>query len=157
MNIGSGNSYPSNALSNFSPHKFTIDGVECNSMEGFLQSLKFKSPEMQAHVCTLVGKAAKFKGKKKNWRTTQTLYWKGIPISRRSEGYKTLIENAFTAMMLCSDSFRRALKASGNCTFEHSIGRTSESETVLTVNEFCSNLYRVRDLLNGKNNPKKDS
>ena len=65
MNIGAGTGYPSGALSNFAPHPFVIDGVECASMEGFLQSLKFKEPEMQKHVCLLVGKAAKFKGKKK--------------------------------------------------------------------------------------------
>ncbi len=40
MDIGSGKDWPSSALSNFSPHPFIIDGVECNSMEGFLQSLK---------------------------------------------------------------------------------------------------------------------
>ena len=74
MDIGTGNTYPSNALSNFSPHPFVIDGVECNSMEGFLQSLKFDSVDMQRHVCTLVGKAAKFKGKKKKWWKKQELY-----------------------------------------------------------------------------------
>ena len=67
MDIGSGSGYPSSNLSNFSPHGFVVDGVECASMEGFLQSLKFQDPEMQKHVCTLVGKAAKFKGKKKKW------------------------------------------------------------------------------------------
>ena len=36
MDIGSGSSYPSCALSNFAPHKFIYDGVECASMEGFL-------------------------------------------------------------------------------------------------------------------------
>lgn len=41
MDIGSGTGYPSANLSNFSPHVFTVDGIECNSMEGFLQSLKF--------------------------------------------------------------------------------------------------------------------
>lgn len=65
MDIGSGSGYPSANLSNFSPHGFVVDGVECASMEGFLQSLKFQDPEMQKHVCTLVGKKAKFKGKKK--------------------------------------------------------------------------------------------
>jgi predicted NAD-dependent protein-ADP-ribosyltransferase YbiA (DUF1768 family) len=50
MDIGSGKSYPLNALSNFAPHPFRVDGVECNSMEGFLQSLKFKNPEMQKYV-----------------------------------------------------------------------------------------------------------
>ena len=74
MDIGSGSGYPSSALSNFAPHRFVIDGVECVSMEGFLQSLKFQDIEMQKHVCTLVGKKAKFKGKKKKWWKTQTLY-----------------------------------------------------------------------------------
>jgi predicted NAD-dependent protein-ADP-ribosyltransferase YbiA (DUF1768 family) len=46
MDIGSGSGFPSAALSNFAPHPFVIDGVECNSMEGFLQSLKFSNPEM---------------------------------------------------------------------------------------------------------------
>ena len=68
MDIGSSNGFPAGTLSNFAPHPFVIDGVECNSMEGFLQSLKFESVEMQRYVCTLVGKAAKFKGKKKKWR-----------------------------------------------------------------------------------------
>lgn len=74
MDIGSGTGYPSADLSNFSPHVFTVDGIECNSMEGFLQSLKFQDPEMQKHVCTLVRKKAKFKGENKKWWKTQTLY-----------------------------------------------------------------------------------
>lgn len=61
MNIGSGNTYPSNALSNFAPHSF--------------------------------------------------------------------------------------VKASGNATFTHSIGRRKPEETVLTINEFVSNLNRLRNKL----------
>ena len=45
MDIKSGNKYPSGALSNFAPHPFVLDGNEVNSMEGFLQGLKFKSRE----------------------------------------------------------------------------------------------------------------
>ena len=48
MDIGSGTGYPSANLSNFHPHAFTIDGITCASMEGFLQSLKFENPDMQA-------------------------------------------------------------------------------------------------------------
>lgn len=77
MDIGSQNGFPSSALSNFAPHPFEIDGVQCASMEGFLQSLKFQSIEMQNYVCTLVGIKAKNKGRKKNWYKTQTLYWRG--------------------------------------------------------------------------------
>ena len=74
MDIGSGSGYPSVALSNFAPHPFVLDGIEIASMEGFLQSLKFKNVDMQKYVCTLVGKAAKYKGKDKKWWQTQTLY-----------------------------------------------------------------------------------
>ena len=85
MDIGSGTGYPSLALSNFAPHSFVIDGVECASMEGFLQSLKFSDPEMQKHVCTLVGKKAKFKDKKKRWWREQKLYWQGKAIDRHGD------------------------------------------------------------------------
>ena len=61
MDIGSKCGYPASSLSNFAPHPFEIDGVKCNSMEGFLQSLKFNSIEMQEYVCTLVGYTAKKK------------------------------------------------------------------------------------------------
>ena len=146
MDIGSGTGYPSAALSNFSPHSFVIDGVECASMEGFLQSLKFQDPEMQKHVCTLVGKTAKFKGKKKKWWKTQTLYWKGEEIPRSSERYQELLDDAFTALSK-NDGFRRALLATQNATLTHNIGKKKESETVLTRTEFTSRLTKIRNEL----------
>lgn len=146
MDIGSGSGYPSSNLSNFSPHGFVIDGVECASMEGFLQSLKFQDPEMQKHVCTLVGKAAKFKGKKKKWWKTQTLYWQGEAIPRNSERYQKLLDKAFNALAENS-SFRRALLATQNATLTHNIGKKKTSETVLTKNEFTSRLTAIRTRL----------
>ncbi|BBC78200.1 Hypothetical protein KNT65_gp293 [Escherichia phage EcS1] len=148
MDIGSGSMYPSCALSNFAPHAFEIDGVQCASMEGFLQSLKFSSVEMQEHVCTLVGKKAKFKGKKKNWWRTQTLYWKGVPILRQSIAYTSLIQRAYDSLAL-NEGFKRALLATRNSTLTHSMGKNKKNETVLTEQEFCSNLYRVREMLQG--------
>lgn len=146
MDIGSGKKYPANALSNFSPHPFTIDNVECASMEGFLQSLKFKSPEMQIEVCKLVGKAAKFRGKHKKWWKTQTLYWKGVEIKRDSLEYQELITKAYYAMFNQSESFRNALVASGDAVLKHSIGKKKKNETVLTESEFCSILTMLRKL-----------
>ena len=69
-------------------------------MEGFIQSLKFKSPEMQAEVCKLVGYAAKKKGTNKNWQQTQTLWWKGEPIKRSSEDYQKLLDNLIAFLIL---------------------------------------------------------
>ncbi|CAL9989825.1 hypothetical protein VPHK567_0104 [Vibrio phage K567] len=148
MNIKSGAGYPASALSNFAPHSFTLDGVECASMEGFLQSLKFKNPEMQREVCKLVGKVAKARGAKKNWQRTQTLYWQGVPIQRASDGYQTLLDDAYAALAQ-NEKFKRALLATGKATLTHSIGRKKQSETVLTVQEFCSRLTDIRDFLQG--------
>ena len=143
MDIGSGSGFPSATLSNFAPHPFVIDGVECNSMEGFLQSLKFSNPEMQKEVCKLVGKAAKFKGKKKKWWRTQTLYWQGAEILRDSKEYQDLLDRAFDALAQ-NNGFRAALLATGNSVLTHSIGKTKITETVLTRQEFCSRLMRIR-------------
>jgi len=150
MDISSKGSYPSNKLSNFAGHRFTLDEVQINSMEGFLQSLKFKSPEMQAEVCKLVGFSAKKKGSSKDWRKTQTLYWKGTEIKRDSDDYQTLLDRAYNAMFEQSDSFRRALIASGESTLTHKMGKNKKSETVLTTNEFISRLYKIRRKLKQK-------
>ena len=144
MDIGSGNTYPSNSLSNFAPHPFEIDGVQCNSMEGFLQSLKFESKEMQEYVCTLVGYAAKKKGRNKNWKQSQTLYWRGEAIKRDSQEYQDLLDRAY-AELYKNTKFKAALEASSNSVLTHSMGKSKESETVLTTREFCSRLTKLRN------------
>ena len=143
MDIGSGKAFPCNALSNFAPHPFVLDGVECASMEGFLQSLKFKNPDMQRHVCTLVGKAAKFKGKDKKWWREQKLFWLGQELDRHSEEYQRLLNRAFNALFQ-NTGFRNALEASKPAVLTHSIGKTDPSRTVLTQSEFCGRLMKLR-------------
>ena len=143
MDIGAGKGYPSSSLSNFAGHRFTIDGVVCYSMEGFLQSLKFSSEDMQVEVCKLVGKAAKFKGKPKKWYRTQMLYWKGEEIERHSIHYQVLLDRAYLAMYEQSESFRKALHSTTG-TLTHSIGKNKPNETVLTTKEFCGRLLHLR-------------
>lgn len=144
MDIGSGSGYPAANLSNFTPHPFVIDGVECASMEGFLQSLKYKNIEMQKHVCTLVGRQAKFKGKRKNWYRKQTLYWLGKEYKRSSKDYQDLLDRAFNELSK-NEKFRKALMATRNAKLSHSIGKNKESETVLTEREFVSRLTSLRN------------
>jgi len=100
MAIGSKSKYSAGALSNFSGHRFFFKGVQCNSMKGFLQGLKFKNPDMQIEVCKLIGSAAKRKGSKKNWKDRQTLYWKGEEINRHSDRYQELLNGAYSALMI---------------------------------------------------------
>jgi predicted NAD-dependent protein-ADP-ribosyltransferase YbiA (DUF1768 family) len=147
MDIGSGKGYPSSALSNFAPHPFELDGVPIASMEGFLQGLKFSNPQMQRHVCTLVGRAAKAKGRGKNWQRSGTLHWNGVEIDRYSQEYQDLLDRAFEALFTTNESARKALLASGDAVLEHSIGKRSQKETVLTRSEFCSRLTRLRERL----------
>lgn len=128
------------------PHTFTIDNVKCASMEGFLQALKTKNPDMQEHICGLVGRAAKFAGKNKNWKTNQTLYWWGKSYPRKSDEYQKLLTIAYTELGK-NNSFKRALTAAGNATFTHSIGSRKQEDTVLTVNEFVGQLNRLRNEL----------
>lgn len=144
MDIGSGSGYPSANLSNFSPHPFVIDGVECNSMEGFLQSLKYENVEMQKYVCTLVGKKAKFKGKKKAWYKKQILYWQGKEYPRASKEYQELLDRAYTCLSK-NEKFKKALISTGKANLTHSMGKKKITETILTRQEFCSRLHLIRD------------
>jgi len=145
MDIRSGGKYPSNALSNFAPNVFILDDVLINSREAFLQSLKFKSPEMQAEVCKLVGGGAKKKGSNKKWFRTQTLYWRGEEMKRDSDEYQELLDRAYNACYEQSKSFRKALAASVGATLTHAMGKNKKNETVLTTQEFCSRLMILRD------------
>ncbi len=146
MDIGSGKDYPSCSLSNFAPHEFFIDGVRCASMEGFLQSLKFKNPEIQKYVCTLVGKQAKFKGKPKKWWVTQTLWWQEKEIDRHSQEYQDLLDRAYQELAK-NEKFKRAIIASGKSSLTHSMGKSDPHHTILTENEFCSRLLNIRSKL----------
>lgn len=147
MDIRSGAGYPASALSNFAPHPFEFDGIVVNSFEGLLQSFKFKNIEMQKHVCTLVGKAAKYKGKNKNWQTSQTLYWNGVEYKRESPEYRLLLTRAYDALSK-NDAFAKALVSTGSARLQHSMGRTNPKETVLTQAEFCGFLTWIRHKLN---------
>jgi predicted NAD-dependent protein-ADP-ribosyltransferase YbiA (DUF1768 family) len=147
MDVGSKQGYPASALSNFTPHPFVLEGVSISSMEGFLQSLKFSNPEMQKHVCTLIGFKAKCAGREKKWFRTQTLHWQGKEYKRDSVEYQDLLDRAYEAMFRQNEGFRKALAASGEATLTHSIGKTSERVTVLTVREFCGRLTRLRAAL----------
>lgn len=128
------------------PHPFEIDEIKCNSMEGFLQSLKFKDINIQEYVCTLVGLQAKYKGKPKKWWLTQTLWWKGNEINRHSEEYQQLLDRAYSELAK-NEGFKKALLATNQANLTHSIGKNDASHTILTVKEFCGRLIKIREQL----------
>jgi hypothetical protein len=141
--------FPASHLSNFQPRSFLFDDVECNSMEGLLQSFKFEDPEKQKEICLLVGKKAKFKGKKKKWFLTQILWWKGQSIDRHSKEYQELLYKAFIAMSQ-NKEFCETLLATEHNKITHSIGKQDPYRTILTEDEFCSRLMWIRTNLQNK-------
>lgn len=145
MNISSENSWPAKSLSNFTGHRFIFDGIECGSMEGLLQSFKFKDVNIQKEVCKLVGLGAKRRGSKRNkaWKSVQKLWWAGVEFDRHGKEYQDLLDRAYEALFL-NDKFQKALLATGNSVLTHTIGKNSKSDTVLTVSEFCSRLMALR-------------
>ena len=151
MDISANNKWPSLALSNFAPHPFIFDGVECNSMEGLLQSFKFDKPHIQIEVCKLVGRKAKFRGKKRNkaWKRVQKIWWKGQEFDRHGKEYQDLLDRAFNALAQ-NIGFRKALLATGKSPLTHSIGKSRKPETVITEREFCSRLKKIRSKLQNK-------
>ena len=147
IDIYSKGEYPADVLSNFYPNAFTFDGVECAGMEGFLQSLKFRSVNKQRATCALSGKEAKAAGSKKwLWKLTGNLYWKGVRYKRKSREFYELRLNAYRAM-LSSETFRTALQAAKGKTLVHSIGKHDERTTVLTEEEFISYLNELTKML----------
>jgi predicted NAD-dependent protein-ADP-ribosyltransferase YbiA (DUF1768 family) len=136
--------FPAGALSNFAPHAFTFDGVACGSMEGFLQSLKVSDADEQTRRCALVGAEAQGRGQLMDWRSSGTLWWRGKPIDRLSDDYQALLDRAYQALLDQAPKFRSALAATGDAPLTHSIGKSDPCDTILTEQELCSRLERLR-------------
>lgn len=147
MDIKAGKPYPSGALSNFARRPFVFRGIPVESMEGFLQGLKQKSPDAQKNLFSMFGMKAKYAGKHLNWHRTQTLWFQGEAIKRDSQEYQDLLDEAYNAMFDQNPAARKALLDTGDAVLKHSVGRTKQNETVLTKTEFCSRLMKIRERL----------
>ena len=115
-------------------------------MEGLLQSLKFEDVQVQREICGRVGIKAKMSGRDVDWKITHMLFWNGQAFSRFSQEYQTLLDRAFESLSY-NKTFCTALLATGDAKLKHSVGSVDASETILTRNEFCDRLTRLRELL----------
>lgn len=132
-------------LSNLFAHSFTFRGMRFGSIEGFLQSLKFRDPETAAEVAKLAGMIAWRTGQGGNgWQDSQTLWFQGEPYKRSSPEYRDLIQDAYDACFEQNVDFVVALIESGDCMLIHSIGNHDQMRTTLTQTEYICNLYRLR-------------
>lgn len=148
LDIHSKGKFPSNVLSNFHESKFKFDGIQINSMEGFLQSLKTSDEVLQKQICKLTGKDAKNAGIGiAEHYDMKTLHWNGQELDRFSDDYQSLLKRVYKAKFEQDPLFRRALEESKDKTLIHSIGKTSPEETILTEEEFVSVLTWLRQFL----------
>ena len=129
IDIWSKNPYPANVLSNL--YGFCYDGVECGSMEGFLQSLKYKDIEEQRHICRLSGKEAKWMTTA-GWQEDQTVWCKWQTIDRQSKMFLRLVRAAYKAMFEQNESFRTALLSTCGKVLYHGQGAQDSHKTILT-------------------------
>lgn len=147
IDIHSNGQYPANALSNFAEYEFYVDEVKCLSMEGLLQSLKFKNPKKQKKICLMSGNEAKNAPRRSfsqlRWRTTHNLYWQGRRINRFSDEYQMLLDRAYCELSKNRD-FIKALDETAEKELVHSIGKNDSRKTVLTEYEFVLRLKRIR-------------
>ena len=147
LDIRSGTPGPAGTLGNFAPHTFTLDGVQLACMEAFLQGLKIADAHEQSRVHGMTGLEAKAEGQKHDWQATGTLWWRGERIDRFGEAYQTLLDHAYAALAEQNDDFRAALLSTGTRPLIHTIGKTDPRETVLTIDELCGRLMRLRERL----------
>ena len=144
LDIWSTGEYPADVLSNLCSNRFRLDGIECQSMEGFLQSLKYEDTGRQRQICSMKGRNAK-RQSTTTWQTDQIVWWRGVAIDRQSQAYQDLLRRAYQAMFDQNDRFRAALMASRGKRLYHSQGNADRFRTILTQDEFCSILMEIRD------------
>ncbi len=144
IDIWSHSDYPSQVLSNLCSNPFTFDGVQCGSMEGFLQSLKQQDLNKQRQICAMKGRNAK-RASTTHWQTDQIVWWKDIDIDRQSDDFLQLVCHAYQAMFDQSERFRAALMATRGMRLYHSRGKSNPFKTILTEQEFCHILTDLRD------------
>lgn len=142
-------------LSNLTANVFVVRGERCESMEGFLQSLKYPDPARAREIRQLWGGQAKRAGggPRKEWIKGQKLWWQGAPMDRMSAELAVLVDEAFNALFdQCPDA-AGALRSTSGASLVHTIGNPDPTQTVLTEAEFCDRLTTIRSRLVGASWP----
>lgn len=150
LNIGynSKNSL-SRILSNLYHTEFRFKGKNVKSIEGVLQSLKYKDKKIQNIILKYYGLDA-YHTRGANtidfWGQNGTLYWQGKPINRHSEDYQIFIDELYISAAK-NPLYKKALLSTQNTYLLHHIGKDDPTQTVLTRFEFEQRLNTLREFL----------
>jgi len=147
VNVYSNAEWPGNKLSNFPLSPFELDEVQCASIEGFVQALKFRDLEEQLQVCALHGIEAKRAGAGEVHEQAVRqgkLWWQGQEIALHSQEHYDLIERALRAKFTQHEDSRLALLETRSQILTHETGRPESPTTTLPAQIFISLLYCIR-------------
>lgn len=143
LDIRSTGSGLSGRLSNYTQRHFVLDGVECASIEGALQSFKCPDEERRREICRLWDGNAKNAGAQWEWQENQTLYWNRASYAREGAAYQRLLDRLYDAVYAQDESFRRDVAEAAKRSLDHSMGLADPKKTVLTREEFLHQIYRL--------------
>ena len=153
LNVGySFKNSPARVLSNLYPMQFRFRGQKVNSIEGVLQSLKYKDKKTQKLVWKYSGLDA-YHTRGCNeidlWTDKCVLYWQVKAMDRQGEEYQTFLDELYLSVAK-NPLYRRALLATGDKYLLHHFGCEDKSKTVLTRFEYESRMFAVREFIKQK-------
>lgn len=155
INIGynAKNSF-SKVLSNLFPYSFKFKGKKVSSIEGILQSLKYKDKKIQNEILKYSGIDAyhtRACNTQKFWGDEGFLFWQGKSMKRDSEEYQLFLDEIYYS---CSKNliFKNALLETSSKLLVHHIGNEDVFKTVLTRYELELRLTSLREYLKLKIN-----
>lgn len=146
INIHSSVGGLSSELSNMADREFVWFGMKFASIESALQGMKYERRNVRAVVAGLPGMEAK-KYAKPDWagQGRGTLYLPtGKPVHRESAEYQKVLVDLYETAFLQCPKFQMALALSGSMRLIHRIGRSDIWETILTADEFITQLEGLR-------------
>lgn len=147
IEIDSKGVYPACVLANEVAHPFVLDGVKCESMESFLQALKYRNQAEQIEICETDGENARALGDKKmGWKIFKTVWWKGTAYGVFSDDLQVLIDRAYMALYSQNEDFQEALRDMGRAEINYETGEFDMRDAVLTEYNFVRRLERLREL-----------
>lgn len=133
-------------LSNFSKDRFTIDGIEMASVEGFVQGIKFPLSDARREIVfALSGFEAKKIGGEASEFGYKFVWWKDKAIKYGSAEHYRLNERAIRAKFKQNTEAMIALLSTKDKKITHELGGEESSTTCLPKKIFCDILTRIRE------------
>ena len=131
-------------MSNFSPHPFILDGVRCQTVEAFIQGIKFPPGDpRREQIFAMNGLHA---WKMRVHAQSDYVWWGEETLTYRSPEHSALIRRAIEAKFAQNPNALEALKSTEGLTIIHEPGGSPESPlSSLPAVVYCRILTEIRE------------